>query len=177
MAVLKITKGSTFRDVLRWGSGETVFKRGTLAASAPITVTCTGHGLVDGWPIQVEEHPNISATKYHLVSVVNSGTFILPKLNGTSYKSGIYTLRWAAPVDLTGYTARMQIKDKVGGTVICTPTITLNNTAKTITREISAATTAALTAKRGVYDLEMVNGDYVVKIDSGTVVIADEVTT
>ena len=177
MAVLKITKGSTFRDVLRWGSGETVFKQGTFTATAPLTITCTGHGLVDGWPVQVEGHPNIASTKYNLVHVVDANTLTFPKINGKSFTAGTYTLRWAAPVNLTGYTARMQIKDKVGGTAVCTPTITLDNTAKTITREISAAVTAALTIKKGVYDLEMVNGTYVVKIDSGTVVVASEVTT
>lgn len=177
MAVLKITKGSTFRDVLRWGAGDAVFKQGTFAATAPLTITCTGHGLVDGWPVQVEGHPNISSTKYFLVDVVDANTLRFPNVNATAFKTGTYVLRWSSPVDLTGYTGRMQIKDKIDGTVLCTPTITIDNTAKTITREITAAVTAALTAKKGVYDLEMVNGTYVTKIDSGTVVIASEVTT
>ena len=55
--------------------------------------------------------------------------------------------------------------------------ITIDDTAKTIMREVSAAITEALTWKKGVFDLEMVHGDYVAKIDSGAVIVTGEVTT
>jgi nicotinate-nucleotide pyrophosphorylase len=74
------------------------------------------------------------------------------------------------------------VKNKVGGTVLLTLTtenggITLDNVAKTITLFIDAATTAALTWKTGVYDLEMVSGADVTELYSGKITVTFEVTT
>ena len=55
--------------------------------------------------------------------------------------------------------------------------ITIDHQLKQIKREIAADITAALTWKRAVYDMEMILGSYVVKLDSGMVEVSDEVTT
>lgn len=64
-------------------------------------------------------------------------------------------------VNLTGYTARMQVRSKAeAATTILSLTsgsgITLGGSAGTIVISISAATTAGLTAGDYVYDLELV---------------------
>jgi hypothetical protein len=88
-----------------------------------------------------------------------------------------------AAVNLTGYTARLKVKDKYGGTQLLSITssdsITLGGAAGTITINVAAATTAALAAPAsGVYDLELVSGAGVVtRLLEGTVKIAPEVTT
>lgn len=106
-------------------------------------------------------------------------------MNGVKFKAGDVVLRVRAPVELAGYQARMQIRDKVNGVVLLEmtsaapagqPRIVVDDTTKTIVREIPASVTEALEWKRGVFDLEMFSGDYVVKIDSGAVSVREEVT-
>lgn len=83
-------------------------------------------------------------------------------------------------INLTGYTARMQIRQRVGGDVLTTLTtenggITLGGAAGTITLTISATNTAAITMD-GVYDLEMVSGSTVTRLLQGSVTLSKEVT-
>lgn len=177
MSAITIVKGSTYRDVLRWASGDCVFKACTIQATAPLRLTCTAHGIPDGWYVYVEGSKDIPEATQYPVKVIDADTLEISCLNGTKFKTGSAVVRFNDPVDLTGYTAAMQIKDKVGGTVLLTPTITVDNTTKTITREISATATAAITWKKGVFDLEMSNAGFVIKIDSGTVAVQSEVTT
>jgi hypothetical protein len=87
------------------------------------------------------------------------------------------------PVDLTGYTARMQIRQGV-----CNPDvivelttendrITLGGVAGTIVLEIDADTTAAITAGCGLYDLELESSSgFVTAILYGAVTFEREVT-
>lgn len=86
------------------------------------------------------------------------------------------------PVDLTGYSARMQIRrTKSNETALVSLTnangITLGGTSGTIAISISAAVTEALTFRRAVYDLELVspNGS-VYRLLQGAVALSKEVT-
>ena len=87
------------------------------------------------------------------------------------------------PVNLTGYTARMQIRATAeASTALIELTtengrIALGGTAGTITLTISATDTAALTAGRAVYDLELVaaNGT-VTNLLGGVVTIPRNIT-
>ena len=100
------------------------------------------------------------------------------------------------PKDLTGYAARIDIKDKVDGTVLLSSevadaplnliTATVSDALKSTTLSISATDTAALTFKHGVADLEMVSsGGVVTKLkltqgkadDPDVVRVSGEVTT
>lgn len=86
-----------------------------------------------------------------------------------------------ALVDLTGYSARMQIRKKIDGDSIIELTtsngrITLGGAAGTITLNISATDTAALLSN-GVYDLELVaSGNIVTRLLEGSVTLSREVT-
>lgn len=180
---MQITKGSTYRDTLRWSTSECVFKSVTaVAATAPVRLTVPGHGVPDGWNVSVEGHTSLSS-KAQKVRVIDADTLELPCVNGTGFRSQTapVVIRYNAPVDLAGYTARQQFKDKIGGTVLYEITtenggIIIDSAEKTIGRTIPADVTAALTWKKAVYDLEMVQGSYVTKIDAGTATVADEVT-
>ena len=86
-------------------------------------------------------------------------------------------------VNLTGYTARMQVRSTLESatTVVELTTansrITLGGSAGTITLTISATDTAALTAGRGVYDLELVSGSGIVtRLLQGVATISRNVT-
>lgn len=99
-----------------------------------------------------------------------------------------YTLTWktgGTPVNLTGYSARMQVRDGYdGGSAIVSLTsgtgITLGGTAGTIALALSATTTAAIDATPSgqyVYDLELVSGaGYVTRLVEGTFIVEPEVT-
>jgi hypothetical protein len=89
----------------------------------------------------------------------------------------------AAPVDLTGCTARMQIREKVDSvTPLVTLTtendgIELGGALGTVRRFMDADDTAALTFKSGVYDLEIEFADGTVRrLLSGSVSVSPEVT-
>lgn len=99
-----------------------------------------------------------------------------------------YTLTWTtagSAVNLTGYTARMQVRESYdAGSAIVSLTngtgITLGGTAGTIVLGLSATATAALDGtpqKQHIYDLELVSGSGVVtRLVEGNFTIYPEVT-
>ena len=86
------------------------------------------------------------------------------------------------PVNLTGYTAAMTLRDSytATGTVLYLSSgtgITLGGTAGTITILAAATATAALTApSSGVYDLELITGATVYRLLEGGFTITPEAT-
>jgi hypothetical protein len=193
---LVIQQGKTFDKALRWESAPIVYKSITgVAKQAPASITCVSHGVPDGWRVtvvsvkgmtQINSKNNPPKDKdYARATVVDSDTIELNTVNAADYKaytSGGY-VQYNTPTDMASYTARMSIKDKIGGTELLPLTtansrILLDNVAKTITLTITAADTAAITWKKGVYDLEMVSpSDVVTKLLSGSVSVEQEVTT
>lgn len=203
-----IQKGKTFTLVVRWETEPVIRKPITaisLAFGAP-RLTVASHGSPDGWrgmPYAVEGMKQINDIGYQSMTVVDSNTVEFNEVtpvddNGRvwpAYTAGGF-LMFNTPQDLTGYTARMDIKDKIGGTVWASSevadapndiiTIVVSNATKTIQLSISATDTAVLTAKKGVADLELVSPTGVVtklKLTNGkqdepdTVRVAGEVTT
>jgi hypothetical protein len=86
------------------------------------------------------------------------------------------------PVDLTGYTARMQIRYKVSSSVALSLTtengrITLGGTNGTITLSISASDMEDLPSGPYTYDLELeTDGGEVSRLLMGAFVVRSEVT-
>lgn len=197
MADFNIIKGSTFSMPLQWEDDKVSWKPITgITKAAPCVITCPAHGVPEGWRVAVvsvkgmtqinAENDPPKDKDYHVATVLTADTIELNKVNAldfSAYTSG-GSLRYFPPVDLTGYAARMTIKDKIGGTLLMSLTtenggITIDNTAKTITLNISAADTAAIAWKKGVFDLEMVSsGGVVTKIVEATpITVSGEVTT
>lgn len=95
-------------------------------------------------------------------------------------------LRWKADgqlVNLTGYTARMQIRPSVASSTLTLALTTengriaLGGAAGTITLTISATDTATLTAGRYVYDIELIAaGGTVTRLLQGVLVVTANVT-
>jgi len=87
-----------------------------------------------------------------------------------------------SPVNLSGYTARMQVRQRyVSTTTVLSLTsgsgITLGGALGTITLLASATTTAAITAGEYLYDLELVSGGGVVtRLLQGSFTVRAEVT-
>ena len=89
------------------------------------------------------------------------------------------TVAWknpdGTPIDLTGYTAAMQVRD--GQTLLATPTTTVSGPAGTITLAIPATTTATLPAATAKYDLFMTDpGGAVTRLLAGTISIIPRTT-
>lgn len=204
---LTIQQGKTFSLVIRWETEPIIYKPITaisFAFGAP-RLTVAGHGCPAGWraavtrvkspkQINAENNPP-KASDYQAVTVIDANTVEFNNLapfddNGNewpAYTDGGF-LQYNTPVDITGYSARMKIKDKAGGTVLASTeagdsplnvlTITLDAANKTITLSIAATATDDFAWTKGVYDLEMVSPTGVVTtILSGKVTVTKEVTT
>lgn len=88
-----------------------------------------------------------------------------------------------AAVNLAGYTAKMQIRQSVASTDVLLEMSTTNGKIQltpstgTVTLIFSAATTAAITWKRGKYDLELTSSDgTVTRLIEGQITVSQEIT-
>ena len=101
----------------------------------------------------------------------------------TLAKTLIWNSSTGTPVNLTGYTARMQVRQSVTSSVVlleltsAAGTIVLTPLTWTIVLNFPAATTAAIIWRHGKYDLELVasNGT-VTRLIEGQIDISPEVT-
>lgn len=104
-------------------------------------------------------------------------------LQGATFEE---TITWSdenGPVNLTGYTARMQAREEYeSATAFIDLTtgnggITLGGAAGTIVLLLSATATAAITAEHGYYDLELVSASgRVYRLLQGDICISKEAT-
>lgn len=114
---------------------------------------------------------------------MTAGNYNITAEQGASFRR-VLTWRDAANalIDLTGYTARMQVRsDYFSDDITISLTtengrITLGGSAGTISLYISASDMAALVADAYVYDLELVNGAEITRLVQGTFMINAEVT-
>ena len=197
-----IQQGKTFAFVLRWETEPIVRKAitGVSFTSGAPRITAVGHGAPDGWyctlygikgPKQLNAANNPPRRKdYHAATVLDADTVELNEINpydeqGNEWPAYVSSgfLQYNTPMDLTGYTARLAVKDKIGGTVLLSLTtenggIAIDNVAKTITLTIAAAATEDFAWSRGVYELEMVSPTGVVTaLLIGKISVTKEVAT
>lgn len=182
-------QGSTFSEVLRWESSRKIYKPITgISNAAPCVITSTGHGLPTGWRAKVTNvvgMTDINSTEvYHNITKLSADSIELNAVNSIGYKVYVSggVLEYNEPVDLAGYTARMQLRAKLEDTVVIDELTTenlgilINNTDKTITLLISAADTTLYTFNSVVYSLELINGGVVTPFANGTITLVKEVT-
>lgn len=185
---LKVYQGGTFREVLRWESATKVYAPITMISkTAPMVVTATGHGVPQGWRVRVTGAlgmKEVNMVDPVIATSVTQDTITFNSINALNYTTytGGGVLEYNQPVDLTGFTARMQIRAKLEDTTVIKELtsenglIVIDNTTKTITLNISASDTAAFTFQTAVYSLELVNGAVVTPFANGTVALIREVT-
>ena len=190
-----IYQGDTFTHVVRWEGTPIIYKPiTTITQAAPAVVTCPLHGVPDGWRVGVVSvlgmtqinaaNSPLKDRDYVRSTLVDSNTIQLNTVNAAgyyAYKSGGY-IQYNTPIDLTGFTAAMTIKDKVGGVALSTLTsanggLVIDIVAHTITIVITAVASAAFTWTKGVYDLEVTSGAGVITgLLSGSVTVIPEIT-
>jgi hypothetical protein len=110
----------------------------------------------------------------------------------TIYQGATFQKSWTIvetgtedPIDLSGYTARMQIREKLKSETVILDlttengriTIDVGEETTTLTLYVDPETTAAITVAKGVYDLEIIDtNDDVYRLMQGAVTIIPEVT-
>lgn len=185
---LKVYQGSTFRQILRWESSTKIYVPITnISKSAPVVITAPSHGIPLGWRARVTNAggmKEINSTDYSMVTDKTVDTITFNQINSlafTTYTSG-GVLEYNTPVDLTGYTARMQIREKItSDTVIHTLTtenggIVFDNSLKTITIFIPDSVTAGFDFTSAVYGLEFILAGEVIPFAVGNILLQREVT-
>jgi hypothetical protein len=101
-------------------------------------------------------------------------------LQGSTFARDLEYQIQGEPVDIEGYTAKMKVRKSYELPVEIELTtanqrIIISDTNR-IDIQLTAAETASITAGRYLYDLELVNGDYVERILQGVFTVMAEVT-
>mgnify|MGYP003619971010 CR=1 FL=1 len=185
---LTIRKGATFAQTLRWEAPPIVWKPITaISLTAPVRLTVPAHGCPPNWRVNVSSNKSMREMDgvKGLATVIDADTIEINTINASGFKpyKGDGYLSFNTPVDMTAMTARMSIKDKVGGTELLRLDTTNNGlvidaTECSITMRVDASVTELLTWERGVYDIEVVDSlDTVHVLLSGKVTVTPEVTT
>lgn len=184
----KIYQGSTFSETLRWESATKIYSPITnITKTAPMVVTATSHGVPVGWRVKIvgaQGMKEANTGDYVIVTGTTQDTLTINGINALNYTTytGGGVLEYNQPFELSSYTARMQIRQKLEDTTVIKELTTensgiiLNNTNKTINLNINAADTAAFTFQTAVYSLELVNGILVLPFATGTLTLVKEVT-
>jgi len=192
-----IRKGKTFALVLRSGTSRIAYRNITgVSQAGPCVVTAPLHGLVDGWPFRIANVAGMTEINSDERAMAPDGGWFIPtiltpdtiEINAvnsagySAYKSGgqIY---YHTPLEMAGYSARMQVRSDAASPDILLDLsttnsgIVLDNTAKTITLKMTDAATAAIDWTQGVADIELVSGSGQVSLLApADVLIEEEVT-
>ena len=186
----KMYQGSTFNESLRWESGKKVYKTITnITQAAPCVVTSTSHGVPDQWRVKITNVGGMkdinSSENYNVATLIDTDTIELNSINAigfAAYTSG-GVIEYNEPVDITGYIARMQIREKIDSVDFIDEYTTLANTlvidevANTISIIVPAITTTAYTFSQVVYSLELESpAGVVTPFANGQITLIKEVT-
>jgi len=194
-----IEQGKYTRVPVRWADPRFVYKPITgILAQAPVRITAVDHGLTDGWPVAVVSVKGMTeinaaldsttslpkSSSYKPVTVIDDDTVELNSVNAaefSAYTSGGY-LQFYQPVDLNGYSARMQIRDKGTGDLLVELTtdnggIEIDPAQDMITLIFGEDETVGDTWVKGIYDLELVDPlDRPYGVIRGRITLLKEVT-
>lgn len=113
--------------------------------------------------------------------MINPATYNITAYQGATYDLSMTWRIGGTAVNLTGYTAAMQVKENASSTAsVLSLTngsgITLGGTAGTIAISVSATTMGSATPGNYVYDLELNSGGQVTRLIQGGFAIQAEVT-
>lgn len=193
---ITIQRGKTFEFGFLYAEDELLYLPITgMPSKAPVRLTVEGHGVPDGWPVQVTcvkapAELNTPDDESQIAKLVDVDTIELNALNAHCWKafSGSGLLVLNKPMDLTGWHCRAQVRDKPGGTVLFTwhsdpaespdGEIEVDLAQSAFVLKMDAATAAALEWKRGKYDVEAIApGGQVYPLTAiSDIEVADEVT-
>lgn len=186
---LKIYQGSTFIETFRWESTTKAYKTiSNITKAAPMVVTSTSHGIPAGWRVKITNVLGMkevnSSTDYKIITNTTANDLTFGGINSagyTTYTSG-GIIEFNEPMNLSGVTARMQIRQKITSTTVIDEFTTENsgiivdNNSKTVTLTMTAAETEAYTFKSAVYSMELISGSIVTPFIYGNITLESEIT-
>ena len=188
----EIKQGETLAKPFYWYAGDPVIKAITaITLTFPPVFTAVGHGMpTDEIPVElftIRGPYALNTREGETVYALKTGadTFSVAQLNasGLSAYSGGGYVRYVPPQDISGYTARMQLRQplesstKILDLTSGTGELVLGTTSGKITVTLAASATATLDFQTALYDLELVStGGIVTRIASGTITLNKEVT-
>lgn len=192
---LIIKRGATFLRKIRFEQlPHRYLPISAISQSAPCCITCPAHGVQPGQRVAVVSvigMREINAgnppqqSEYWRATVVDDDTLELNELNSadfSAYKGGGYVQCYTL-LDVTGMTARMAFKDKIGGDEFFRLSsdnggIVVSPTDQYITLHIDAVQSATLDKRIAVADLELVDASgQIVRTIEFAPAIRGEVTT
>lgn len=168
---LPVVQGATFRRTLHWyGGGLFTAPIEDVIEGCPTVIQVSNHGLpsTSTTPVILQDIKGTTSlnTKRKTVAAtyLTADTFsVLTPTVGEVYVSGTGVFTYYTPTNLTGYTARMQIKT-TKGTDIKLHELTTENGGITLSAAdggialfISDADTMGFTFDNAVYDLELIS--------------------
>lgn len=187
----KIYQGSTFQETYRWESETKVYVPiSAIQKSAPCIITTqTAHNLPQGWRFRVVgaggmKEINSVGDNYHLSTAVTGTTIEINQVNSlqyTAYTSG-GVVEYNQPMDLSTYSARMQIRETVDSTTVLHESTTqngdivINNTGKFIQITMLGNVTQTFDFSTAVYSMELYNGNNVIPFLTGNISLVKEIT-
>jgi|SRR6266850_1649274 len=191
-----IQQRATFNPVLKYSQPQFVVKPITgITKSGQAVVTAPTHGLAVDWPVWIVNvlgmtQINHQSSDLQVAGRAYFGYFVdvnTLRLNVDASRFQPYAsggeLLYHPPVDLTGFTAKMDIRQAIADAtplISLTTTngrITLGGVNGTVTLFIAAVDTALLTFTSAVYDLDLVSATGVVtRLLSGNVLLSKGVT-
>lgn len=193
---ITIQRGKTFEFGFLYAEDELLYLPITgMPSKAPVRLTVQEHGIPDRWPVQITcvkapAELNTPTDESVIATVVDENTIEINALNAHCWKAFIGTglLVLNKPMDLTGWHCRAQVRDRVGGEVLFTwhsdpdedpdGEIEVDVDQSAFVLKMDAATAAALTWKRGKYDVEAIapGGQVYALTAISDIDVADEVT-
>lgn len=187
----KVYQGSTFQEVYRWETQTKVYVPiQSISKAAPCVITTSqNHVLPNNWRFKVVgaggmKEINNTGDTYHIATATTQNTITLNQVNSLQYTAHTSggVVEYNEPVDLSTYSARMQIRETVDSTTTIYEAtsqagqIVLDNTYKTITITILGNVTSQFTFTTAVYSLELYNGNNVIPFLVGNLTLVPEVT-
>ena len=195
---LTIRRGATNVIPIRIESGTWKYASITaVAQTAPLRITAPTHGIPDNWRAGImnlslagdfaaQNNPPKDA-ELRPVTVIDANTVEFNAINGAAFRAYVSggQLAYREPLDLTPYNgARMDVKDKVGGTPLVSFELGLGITLETLTPALLLEPTIEqsmlLAAKDYVFDIELLRTaggvDPICSAES-TLTVLSEITT
>ena len=196
---ITIVKGKTFEFMYRYADSDLVYLPILgMPSTAPVRLNVASHGIPDGWPVRIEDlrrpeglsSDEAGCDSHYFATVVDFNTIELNQVSvsGSRPWAGGGVVVFNRPFDLSGCSARMQVRDRVDGALLLSlssdpmtlrdGSIQIDTGLAALIVKLEPAKTALLSWVRGTYDLELITpgGDVYPVAAVSKVTVSPEVT-
>lgn len=192
---LNIFRGVDYIKRFRWSTPPIIYKPiSSISKSAPCRVTCPDHEVPNGYRVAITGVKGMTAinastvspaaNEYKIATVVDEDTLELNSVNSIDF--GNYTsggvLQYYTPVDMSGMSAQMQIREKISSSAFILELTTdnggiiLDNVNKYISVVITKEQIATIAERTAVYDLQIGPSESQTVLFGGSIKFRDRVT-